>query len=114
MIKYKKMLKPQISNKQNNWPLTFIKFNTLMFLPNFPAWCQKNPVYINENCCNLCEKPLSEKEITPDGRCEDLRVDCLHLVKKRYCILSPRFSKEFCSKVCFGVVMLSEFFTCLT
>jgi hypothetical protein len=55
---------------------------------------------MNENCCNICENPPTEKEITPDGSCEDLRVDCLHLVKRRYCLLSPKFSKEFCSKSC--------------
>ncbi|CAI4232141.1 unnamed protein product [Auanema sp. JU1783] len=35
-----------------------------------------------------------------DTDCEDLRVDCVSLVKRRYCKLSGIFMKSFCSKSC--------------
>lgn len=48
---------------------------------------------MNENCCGICNKTVGTS-------CEDLRVDCLALVKRRYCIVSPKFSREFCSRSC--------------
>jgi astacin len=60
------------------------------------GWCSKNEEYMNKHCCDICKnvKPTKAED------CEDLRVDCLALVKKRYCIVSPQFSKQFCSKSC--------------
>lgn len=45
--------------------------------------------------CGLC----TEKKPN-DTSCEDLRVDCANLAKKRYCITAHSFTKTYCARSC--------------
>jgi hypothetical protein len=59
-------------------------------LQNFVSgWCTRNPQWMHKFCpvsCGICEKGKSS------GSCEDLRVDCPELVRRRYCITAQKFS----------------------
>jgi len=58
---------------------------------------------MRENCpaaCGFC--PLDKKPETTHvgGTCEDLRVDCAELAKRRYCLTAQNFAKTYCAKSC--------------
>lgn len=101
-----------------------------IFPISYSGWCKRNPPWMKDNCpiaCGFC-KPRKWKPSTPllpskpntniypgfpklpkkrppktrvsAPSCEDLRVDCPELVKKRYCILAPNYMKNYCAKSC--------------
>lgn len=62
------------------------------------GWCTRNPGWMRDYCpisCDLC----SEKKPN-EATCEDLRVDCADLAKKRYCITAQNFTQTYCARSC--------------
>uniref|UniRef100_A0A914MS56 Metalloendopeptidase n=1 Tax=Meloidogyne incognita TaxID=6306 RepID=A0A914MS56_MELIC len=44
--------------------------------------------------------PTTTSTSSPMPVCEDLRVDCAELAKRRYCITAPSFTRTFCARSC--------------
>nr|CAD2187523.1 unnamed protein product [Meloidogyne enterolobii] len=44
--------------------------------------------------------PTTTSTSPPMPVCEDLRVDCAELAKRRYCITAPSFTRTFCARSC--------------
>jgi hypothetical protein len=81
------------------------------------GWCTRNAHWMRENCapaCGFCipntnipnnnnnnNKPPSTPSPQTAGEvCEDLRVDCAELAKRRYCITARYFTKTYCARSC--------------
>ncbi|KAL3095861.1 hypothetical protein niasHS_005620 [Heterodera schachtii] len=90
------------------------------------GWCTRNPQWMRDHCplsCGWCSgvrKPSSsigggmpspvpiapvvivtqQPPVVPEPACEDLRVDCAELAKRRYCITAPTFTSTYCARTC--------------
>ncbi|KAI3415394.1 Astacin (Peptidase M12A) [Globodera pallida] len=91
------------------------------------GWCTRNPQWMRDHCpmsCGWCpgegangRKPSigglpspipivpatqssSPAPPVPEPSCEDLRVDCAELAKRRYCITAPTFTSTYCARTC--------------
>ncbi|CAJ0583345.1 unnamed protein product, partial [Mesorhabditis spiculigera] len=93
------------------------------------GWCTRNPGWMRQHCpisCGMCKPATKPAPVvvpvatttTPSpmtrpqpstlpppqpiavGDCDDLRVDCDHLMKQRYCKTAPTFMKQNCAKTC--------------